>query len=325
MRALITTVPFGAVDPRPIEMLVAAGIDYVVNPLNRRLQENELYDLVSDFDILIAGTEPITDKVINKASQLKLISRVGIGLDSVDLNACRMKGIKVSYTPDAPAPAVAEMSIGLMLTVARSLQVANLDMHNNKWQRYYGRRLSEMTIGVVGCGRIGSRVLNLLTPFQPRRILLNRIKNEVPLGGALDIELATKDSILAESDILTLHVPLTPKTKNWIDVADLTKMQDGSYLLNTSRGGIVNEIAVAEALRSGKLLGAAIDVFESEPYQGDLCDLPNCNLSCHMGSMSYDCRRRMEIEATEEAIRFAKGERLKSIVPNEEYETQKWR
>ena len=114
-RALITTIPFGDKNRLPIDLLESAGIEYVINPLGRKLKEEELADMITDFDILIAGTEPITDRVMRSASRLKLISRVGIGLDSVDLLAAEKRGIQVSYTPDAPAPAVAELTIGLLI------------------------------------------------------------------------------------------------------------------------------------------------------------------------------------------------------------------
>jgi D-3-phosphoglycerate dehydrogenase len=149
MKALITTVPFGEKNRLPLELLEAAGIEYLINPLNKKLTEKELAEMVTDFDLIIAGTEPITDFVMEKGSNLKMISRVGIGLDSVDLLAAKRRGIQVSYTPDAPAPAVAELTIGLMITLLRSVQLSNLEMHKGEWKRYYGKRIANTTIGVI--------------------------------------------------------------------------------------------------------------------------------------------------------------------------------
>ena len=132
MKVLITTVPFGEQNNLPLELLDISGVDYLINPLNKRLTENELIELIPDIDVLIAGTEPITRKVIDKAPNLKFISRVGIGLDSVDLIAAKERGIKVSYTPDAPAPAVAELTMGLILTLLRSVHVSNSQLHKGK-------------------------------------------------------------------------------------------------------------------------------------------------------------------------------------------------
>ena len=132
MKVLITTVPFGEQNKLPLELLDISGVDYLINPCNKRLTENELIELIPDIDVLITGTEPITKKVIDKAPNLKFISRVGIGLDSVDLIAAKERGIKVSYTPDAPAPAVAELTMGLILTLLRSVHVSNSQLHKGK-------------------------------------------------------------------------------------------------------------------------------------------------------------------------------------------------
>ena len=128
MKVLITTVPFGQVENKPLKDLKSNNIEYVINPLNRKLQPGELAELIDDFDVIIAGTEEIDKKVFDKAKKLKFISRVGIGLDSVDLNYARKKGIRVSYTPDAPAPAVAELTIGLMISLIRSVNMSNLNI-----------------------------------------------------------------------------------------------------------------------------------------------------------------------------------------------------
>jgi len=176
-KALITTVPFADKNRLPLELLEKANIDYLINPLNKKLTEDELTEMVSDFDVIIAGTEPITKKVMDAATNLKMISRVGIGLDSVDLLEAEKRGIVVSYTPDAPAPAVAELTVGLMLTLLRSVQLSNMEMHNGKWHRFFGRRLSEITVGIIGVGRIGTGVIEHLKGFGSVNILLNgRIK-----------------------------------------------------------------------------------------------------------------------------------------------------
>ena len=154
-KALITTIPFGDKDRLPLELLENSNIDYLINPLGKKLTEDELAEIITDFDVIIAGTEQISDRIMEKASNLKMISRVGIGLDSVDLLAAEKRNIKISYTPDAPAPAVAELTVGMMLTLLRSVHVANSQMHLGDWHRYFGRRLSEVTIGIIGVGRIG--------------------------------------------------------------------------------------------------------------------------------------------------------------------------
>jgi len=322
-KVLITTVPFGDKNRQPLEQLQAAGIEYLVNPIGRKLKEDELAEMISDFDVLIAGTEPITEKVMNRAPRLKLISRVGIGLDSVDLLAAERRGIKVSYTPDAPAPAVAELTIGLMLSLLRSVHVANAQMHRGEWHRYFGRRISEVTIGIIGAGRIGGRVLRHLAAFGSPRVLVNDLAPDHMVAPGPKLEWVDKEVIYREADMISLHVPLTVHTKNMIRSEQLATMKSDALLINTSRGGIINEADLAEALRNGRIGGAAIDVFDHEPYSGELATLDRCLLTSHMGSMSVDCRTRMEIEATEEAVRFLTGQALSGLVPPEEYDVQR--
>lgn len=323
-KALITTVPFADKNRLPIELLESAGIDYLINPIGRKLKEEELAEMVADFDVIIAGTEPITDFVISRATRLKLISRVGIGLDSVDLLAAEKRGIKVSYTPDAPAPAVAELTLGLMLSLLRSVHVANLQLHNGQWQRHFGRRLAEITVGIIGVGRIGGRVLRRIPGFGTPRVLVNDIHPEQKKAAPeLKLEWVGKDEIYRQADLISLHVPLTSHTKNMIRREHLLQMKPDALLINTSRGGIINESDLAEVMQSGHLGGAAIDVFEHEPYDGALAGIDRCLLTSHMGSMSVDCRTRMEIEATEEAVRFLTGKPLQGLVPQDEYDVQR--
>jgi D-3-phosphoglycerate dehydrogenase len=322
-KVLITTVPFGEKNRLPIEQLEAAGIDYVINPLGRKLKEDELAELVSDFDALIAGTESITEKVMARAKCLKLISRVGIGLDSVDLLAAERRGIQVSYTPDAPAPAVAELTIGLMLSLLRSVHVVNAQMHRGEWQRHFGRRIPEVTIGIIGTGRIGGRVLRRLAAFGTPRILVNDTHPDSHVAPELKLEWVDKETIYREADVISLHVPLTGQTKNMIRREHLLQMKKDAIVINTARGGIINEQDLAEVLQSGHLSGAAVDVFNQEPYNGELARIERCLLTSHMGSMSVDCRTRMEIEATEEVIRFITGQPPEGLVPPEEYEVQR--
>jgi len=322
-KALITTVPFGDKNRLPLDLLRDEGIECVINPLNKKLTEDELAEMVTDFDVIIAGTEPITAKVMDNAANLKMISRVGIGLDSVDLLAAEERGIKVSYTPDAPAPAVAELTVGMMLTLLRSIHVSNDEMHDGRWHRYFGRRLSEITIGIIGVGRIGTGVLQHLTGFGLPRILLNDTVPNKNLDQGLNIEWVEKEKIYQEADIVTIHTPLTALTKNMVKKQQLLSMKKDSIVINTARGGIINENDLYDVMQSGHLSGAAIDVFGFEPYDGRLREIQRCLLTAHMGSMSIDCRTRMEIEATEEVVRFLTGQSLEGLVPEVEYEVQK--
>ncbi len=316
---LVSTVPFASHDRLPLDLLDSADAHVTINPLGRRLQEEELVELIATTEILIAGTEPITRKVIKAAPNLRLIARVGIGLDNVDLLAAQERDIQVTYTPEAPAPAVAELTVGLMVSLLRHTHTANALLHDGQWNRFMGRRIGESTVGVIGVGRIGSRVIQILNSFGVRRFLAHDVEPQRSLFQGADVEWVSLDEIFRKADIVTLHVPLTPETRNMVGRTQINLMKADAVLINTSRGGVVDEVALQRALQDGHLDGAAIDVFAHEPYEGPLTRESRCLLTSHMGSMSIDCRSRMEVEATREAVRFLTGESTLCPVPEHEY------
>ena len=322
MKVLVSTAPFGLTNTSPITLLEKAGIDFSMNPFGRKMSEDELAEMIGEYDCLIAGTESISRKVLNNATRLKLIARVGIGLDSVDLAQAQKQKIRVTYTPDAPSSAVSELTVALMLSTLRSVHISNNRMHNYHWERFLGRRLSESVIGVIGIGRIGSRVIEHLSGFKCKRVLGNDTdplaKSRVPKY----VTMVDKDIIYREADVITIHVPLTGETRGMIDRRQFEMFKKTSILINTARGGIVVEKALRKALVDKKIFAAAIDTFENEPYKGSLCGVKQCLLTSHMGSMSEDCRERMELEATQEVVRLAKGQSLAQEVPRSEYHSQ---
>ena len=323
MKVLITTVPFGKENRMPLDLLEIHNIEYVINPLNKKLTEDDLVGLISDYDVIIAGTEKITDKVMTKGDNVKFISRVGIGLDSVDLLAAERHGIIVSYTPDAPAPAVADLTMGLMYSLLRKVHEANIQLHQGNWHRYFGKRLADCSIGLIGVGRVGSIVLKNLQALGCKRILYYDKKVRFKEENNEQVVFSDKEEIYKMSDIISLHIPLDIETKNMITIKEMRLMKKNSFLINTARGGIINERDLCIALQEKLIAGAAIDAFEDEPYSGELVKHDNCILTAHMGSMTADCRARMEIEATEEAIRFLNGDVLQRKVPEDEYEVQR--
>ena len=224
------------------------------------------------------------------------------------------------YTPDAPAPAVAELTIGLMLSLLRGICLADRNMHNGKWYRIFGKRLSECTVGLIGIGRIGKLVIKHLMGFAPHKILVNDLIIDEKFKNyySKQLEWTDKESIYRKADIISLHVPLTTLTNNLITKQEISLMKPTAVLINTSRGGIVNEEDLANALSKSLINAAAIDTFIQEPYYGELTKLANCILTSHMGSMSVDCRYQMELAATQEVIRFLKGEPLQNLVPDSE-------
>lgn len=318
---IVTTTPFGREDERPLRLLEKAGLAVDLNPFERRLRPDEVADVIGEHAVVIAGTEPITGHVIARCSNLRAICRVGIGLDGVDLIAARENDIAVTYTPDGPSPAVAELTIGLMIDCLRHVYLSDRGLRAGHWSRQAGRRLAECTVGIVGVGRIGGRVLKHLAGGFPGVQL--RAYDIAPPENFPQLEglkwVTNIESILQECDVVSLHVPLTPDTNNLISKESLSLMKEDAVIINTARGGIVNETDLADALTNNRLSAAAIDVFVEEPYTGPLIDVENALLTCHMGSMSEDCRAAMEIEATRDAIRFLNGETLLNAVPSSEY------
>ena len=202
----------------------------------------------------------------------------------------------------------------------RSIHIANMNMHQGHWNRFFGKSFKDLTIGIIGLGRIGKRVLNHLNGFKCKEILLNDLTEYDNISSSNNIRWVDKKEIYTKSDLISLHIPLNKITNNLIGSKEIEKMKDDVILINTSRGGIIDEEDLYNGLKIGKIAGAAIDVFETEPYKGNLTSLDNCLITSHMGSMTEDSRARMEIEATEEASRFIRGEKLELAVPRYEYE-----
>jgi D-3-phosphoglycerate dehydrogenase len=317
---LITTSPFGESDRSALRLLEQENIEFTRNPFGRRLKEEEIADLIGPYEVVIAGTEPITAAVLDRAPGLKLLAHTGIGLDNIDLRAARARGIAVTYTPSAPSPAVGELVIGQMIALLRKTAYADRRLREGQWNRFIGRRLANVTVGVIGAGRVGRLVLQHLEGFKPRRVLVNDLITDEEFSKKAGFVWAEKETIFREADVITLHVPLTPQTRHLIDAKVLEMMKPDAILINTSRGEIVDESALAAALRARPKFSAAIDVFNEEPYSGELTRLENCLLSCHMGSCTEDCRLQMEMEAAMEVVRYFRGEPYLTPVPESEYQ-----
>ena len=320
-RVLVTTHPFGEIDRDPIHLLQSEKITFRLNPVNRRLREEELAELIGPYEALIAGTEPITPSVLERAPDLRLIAHVGIGLDNIALSAARSRGIAVTYTPAAPSPAVAELAVGQMLSLLRRTFTADREIRNGVWHRRIGRRLGLMTVGIIGAGRIGRLVIGHLQGWSPR-ILANDLAIDPEFSRLSGCVWTDAETIYREADIISLHVPLTRRTRGMVGERELGLMKPDAILINTARGELIEEAALAAALRGRPGFSAALDVFADEPYRGELTSLDNCILSAHMGAATRDCRLRMELEATQEVVRYFKGAPFAIPVPEEEYTNQ---
>jgi D-3-phosphoglycerate dehydrogenase / 2-oxoglutarate reductase len=298
-KILITTSSFGKSEPAALDPLVKQGLEVILNPLGRKLTENEVSELIQANQPLglIAGVEPLTRQVLEKAVNLKIISRCGIGMDSVDLQAAQELGIVVTNTPNGPTLAVAELTMGLILALLRRIHVSDASIRRAGWDRPMGGLLHGKTVGIIGCGRIGGHVAKLLSSF-----------GCLTLGCDLECQDSSYfttenlEKILPLADILTLHVPYSAMNHHFINAARFKLMKPGAIIVNASRGGLIDEEALSDALKNGHLSGAALDCFEKEPYNGPLKELDNVLLTAHIGSYAKEARIMMEQQAVENLL-----------------------
>ncbi len=265
------------------------------NPHGRRLTEEEVIELLRRHrpQGLIAGVEPLTRRAMESDPELRVISRCGVGLDNVDLDSARDLGILVCTTPTAPVESVAELTVGLMLAALRSIPQADAAIRRGEWPRTGGNLLGGKTVGLVGCGRIGSAVASLLAAFGCPLLGYDPMVRDH--GRCV---MVTLDELLEQSDIISLHAPLTRTTARLIDEAALARMKPGALLVNTARGGLVDEAALVHALERGIIAAAALDVFDAEPYGGPLVGMTDRTvLTSHIGAAAREARAAMEAEA----------------------------
>ena len=293
-KVLITTSSFNLGNFAQAKSLHDAGISIEVNPLGRRLSEDEVADLVAtDVIAILAGLEPLTDRVLSNAKSLRVIARCGTGLDSVDLQAASRLGIDVFNTPDAPTQAVAELTIAHMLNSLRHISTTDSNMRSGKWTPTMGSLLATKTVGLIGVGRIGSAVAKLAHAFGSRVIGFDPV-----VSSHNSVEMLSLDEVLTQADIVSLHVPINDQTHHIVNASAISRMKPGSIVVNVSRGGLIDESALHDALKSQHLSGAALDCFEDEPYSGPLLQIPGVHVTAHMGSYARETRDLMEVEAS---------------------------
>jgi len=295
-RVFISTSSFAEYDALPLKLLSDAGMDVQLNPYGRKLTPDECLSLYKDIDGLIAGTEALTAEILKSARNLKVISRCGVGMDNIDLEIARQHGIKVFNTPDSPTVAVAELTVGLMLALLRHVPRGDRDIRGGKWQKRMGNLLRGKKVGIIGLGRIGQKVAELVVGLGAQVVYCD------PAVNRTDYTPMTLDKLLSQSDIVSLHLSGGAKDAPLLGDRELRSMKQGSWLINCARGGVVDEEALCQVLQQGWLSGAALDVFEQEPYAGPLAKLDNVILTPHIGSYAIESRVDMEVQAARNLI-----------------------
>ena len=315
-KVLITVSPVyrQAVD-RMIRRLEPAGLE--VQYLNRpdeQLAAGELRELLRGVSIYIVGNAPVPREVLEASPDLNLICKFGVGVDNLDRAAAAERGITITTAPGGNAIAVAEMTIGLILALVRNLKQVDQGVRANQWRTTPGQELSGSTLGIVGLGNIGQQVAVRARAFG-MRVISNDIVEYPAFCRDHQVEAVTLDALLSRSDVLTLHVPLTPRTRYLIGEAQLRRLRPGALLIHTARGGVVEEAALDRVLRDGHLAGAAVDVFEREPLgPSPLRDLDNVILTPHVAGITYQAAERIADRTLENVLAFLAGRPLPDLL-----------
>lgn len=292
MRIVVGASSFNADAPVIAKLFAKYSIECVTNPYGRRLTEDEIIEHLKDADGLLAGLEPLTEKVFQQSPKLKAIARIGIGTDNVDFEAAKRHGIKVSNTPDGPTDAVAEMTLTALLALNHHLVDSNADVHNGVWKKRMGVSIRGQKVFIIGMGRIGKKVAALLGGLGVEILAYDKYNEAAST--------CTLEEGLAAADAVTLHVSGNEEV---LGAAELDKMRPGAVLLNSARGKVVNEDALCERLRDGRIGGFWGDALWQEPYDGKLRGCENAILTPHICTYSADCRESMETDAVRNLLR----------------------
>ena len=289
------------------QMLIDAGFELVCNDTGEKLSAEAQKEMICDAFGIVAGTEKYDADMIAAAKECKVIIRFGVGLDNFDLKAMRSAGIQVGVIENNNA--VAEFTLTLMLSMLRNLPRCDSAVRQGLWSRFPACELSGKTVGIVGFGRIGMRLAKLLSGFDVELLVYDPYVNKERCE-QLEAKPVSLDELLSASDIISLHLPATPQTKHLINAETIGKMKDSAYLVNTSRGSLVDEAELFAALKSGKLAGAALDVYEVEPVTKDnpLFELENVVLSPHLSALTHETNYNAGIISAQSIIQVWNGQ-----------------
>lgn len=296
MKIAITTSSFAKFSNEPLRLLEEKGINYVLNHHGRKLTEKEAIELLDGCIGVAAGTEPLTAGVLGALPNLRVISRCGSGIDNVDVKAAAARGIKVSSTPNGPTLAVAELTLGYALDLMRQVTRMDRELRAGIWKKRMGNTLYGKKLGIIGFGRIGRAVAEVFAPLGVEVAYSDIVVN------TSQYKKMSVEKLVAWADILSLHCTRDAGECALLNLEQLSTMKPGGWVVNASRGGLVDEDALYKLLESGHLAGAALDVFEQEPYAGPLTELDNVILTPHIGSYAKESRIQMEIDTINNLI-----------------------
>jgi len=274
------------------------------NEVRRNRSADEILELIGNADAVIPGTEKITRDIIMKLPNVKFMSKYGVGTDNIDLDALKERGIPFGCSGGVNKRSVSELALCFMLGLCRNVLFSGVEIKKGEWNKFGGRQLSEKTVGIIGCGHIGTDLIQLLQPFKCR-ILVNDIVDKSSVCKELGAKQVSLDLLLAESDVVSLHLPLDASTKLMVNESFLKKMKRGAFLINTARGGLVQEHHLLRAVEAKSIMGAAIDVLHEEPpTDRSLVDHPRIFTTPHIGGNADEAVLAMGRSAIEHLVNF---------------------
>lgn len=311
-RVLITSRSFGQTSDLPKKILTDAGLEPIF--MEGEYQEDKFCSLLRDCDALIIGAHVLPERALQEAKALKVVCKHGVGLDNIDLEMAKKYGIIVTNTPGTNSNAVADLTMALMLDVARRVSFAAAEVKAGGWGKIIGHDVFGKTLGLVGFGAISQLVAKRAKGFDMRVLTYDPFLENVPAGFE-HVELVSLEKIIKTSDFLSLHVPLNEDTRGLLAAKELAHMKQGSFIINTSRGGIVDEDALYDAVKSGHIAGAGLDVTEKEPPVGSpLLTLDNVTIVPHIGMYSEEAINAVSIICAENVAALKNGTELRNVV-----------
>lgn len=314
-KVLVTATNYSTYCAAAKALLEENGVEVIENPYGRPMTREELLAVVGDIDGVVVGVDTWNEEIFAHAPKLRAMARFGVGVDNIDLPAAKTHGIQVTNAKGMNSNPVAELTVGLILSTLRNVPAFNASIREGKWDRFMGRDLAGMTVGLLGFGDIAQRVAKKLSGFDVSICAYDLYPN-LEKAKALRVEMVSMEEVLRRADVVCMHLPSLPSTHYIMDAETFGMMKDGSYFINTARGALVDETALAQALRSGKLTAAAIDVFDQEPVRRDnpLFALPNLFATPHTAAETYDTYHNVGLATARQLLDVFAGKKPNNLL-----------
>lgn len=314
-KVLVTATNYSTYCAAAKALLEENGVEVIENPYGRPMTREELLAAVGDIDGVVVGVDTWNEEIFAHAPKLRAMARFGVGVDNIDLPAAKTHGIQVTNAKGMNSNPVAELTVGLILSTLRNVPAFNASIREGKWDRFMGRDLAGMTVGLLGFGDIAQRVAKKLSGFDVSICAYDLYPN-LEKAKELNVEMVSMEEVLRRADVVCMHLPSLPSTHHIMDARTFGMMKDGSYFINTARGALVDETALAQALRSGKLTAAAIDVFDQEPVRRDnpLFALPNLFATPHTAAETYDTYHNVGLATARQLLDVFAGKKPNNLL-----------